>query len=63
MNFRTFYYLAILIVIAAKLFGYFSISWTGIIILTLLPFFIAVITLLVKSFIETSPSKTKSNRK
>lgn len=63
MNFRTFHYLAILIVIAAKLFGYFSISWTGVIILTLLPFFIAAITLLVISFTETSPSKAKSNRK
>lgn len=47
MNFTTFYYLAILIAIAAKLFGYLAASWLWIIGFAVLPFCIGLFVLLV----------------
>jgi hypothetical protein len=47
MNFTTFYYLAILIAIAAKLFGYLAVSWLWIIGFAVLPFCIGLFVLLV----------------
>ena len=44
MNLSTFYYLAILIAIAAKLFGYLQTSWTILVLLALAP--IGLITIL-----------------
>lgn len=37
MNLSTFYYLAILIAIAAKLFGYLQTSWAILVLLALAP--------------------------
>lgn len=47
MNFATFYYLAILIAIAAKLFGYLAISWIWLAGLALAPLSFGVIALFV----------------
>lgn len=47
MNFATFYYLAILIAIAAKLFGYLTISWIWLVGLALAPLSFGVIALFV----------------
>lgn len=42
MNFSTFYYFAVLIAIAAKLFGYLAISWLWLIGFALMPLLVAV---------------------
>ena len=47
MNFTTFYYLAILIAIAAKLFGYLAASWLWIIGFAVLPFCVGLFLVLV----------------
>lgn len=47
MNFTTFYYLAILIAIAAKLFGYLAVSWLWIIGFAVLPFFVGLFLVFV----------------
>nr|DAD57516.1 MAG TPA: hypothetical protein [Bacteriophage sp.] len=47
MNFTTFYYLAILIAIAAKLFGYLAASWLWIIGFAVLPFFVGLFLVFV----------------
>lgn len=47
MNFTTFYYLAILIAIAAKLFGYLTAPWLWIVGFAVLPFFVGLFLVFV----------------
>ena len=47
MNFTTFYYLAILIAIAAKLFGYLAASWLWLFGFAVLPFFVGLFLVFV----------------
>lgn len=65
MNFATFYYLAVLIVFAAKLFGYLAISWLWIAALALAPLLIGVVALFVIVIMAafSSSGKVKINKR
>lgn len=65
MNFATFYYLAVLIVFAAKLFGYLAISWLWLAGLALAPLLIGVVALFVIVIMAafSSSGKVKINKR
>lgn len=62
MNLSTFYYLAILIAIAAKLFGYLQTSWAILVLLALAPIGFIIILAIVAILAAAISGGANSNK-
>ena len=62
MNLSTFYYLAILISIAAKLFGYLQTSWAILVLLALAPIGLIILLAFVAIFAAAISGNANSNK-
>lgn len=62
MNLSTFYYLAILIAIAAKLFGYLQTSWAILVLLALAPIGLIILLAFVAILAAAISGGANSNK-